>query len=185
MPKEEAWFQWSRVGQYLIYYWIGYLFEKGKVREKVVFFFRQRHYVGSLALFSLTIALVRLLNTFSFDHPYLEIISFVQAIIGTLFIVAVSTDCVRLGILDVGPYKRLLKHNFEIYLYHEPLQFLVLFFLNEVGILAIFNSNIGYIALIVMRFLVSIILSICIGNSLMPIHNIFNRRCLYARKEKR
>ena len=154
---------------------MGYLFEAHNIREATFAFFRRHRYICSLILLVITIALVHFKSALGISGLLSEIVSLIQAVTGTLFIFGLSTDLVNLGILNNGLYKKLLKNNFEIYLFHEPLQFLLLFLMNLIGVLTIFNSNVGYVGLIAIRFVATIWVSIFMKKIITGITNMFNR----------
>lgn len=155
-------FQIYRLLQYPVYFLLGYLFESYRLREKFFVYFKGIKKLPLVAL-ALLITIIGVYYMPEKNYWFLQLYGFAQAIFGTAFIFMICSVITVPGLLENSLYKLLLKYNFSIYLYHEPLQFLLLFILMKAGLLIYFNDNTMYWFLLVMRFVFTIFISVIIG----------------------
>ena len=163
------WFQFYRLLEFPLYFYLGFLFEREGYREKVTEFIKsgkERNYFLSIGLF-LLYSLMIIANRY-IELPSLlnQLRNFIEALIGSSMMFYIcATLTYNIGIPQKPSLLVLQERNFSIYLYHEPLQFLILFVMEKTGggLLACFNSNYMFIVLYILRFTVSIFLSVCIG----------------------
>ena len=94
-------------------------------------------------------------------------INIVLAICGCSFTFLLSSVLVRYDVLENRAISSFHKNSFNVYLYHEPIQFVLLYILKMVGILSVFNSNNGFINLVMLRLIISILLSVLIGKIIL------------------
>lgn len=155
-------FQIYRICRYPLFFYAGYLMELKGIREKI-----ESHYC-CITIISLIISIIMLPITQSILNSNIMIIyalfTLVQALVGSVFLLGFSYILLyKTNILERTMYKSLYKHNFEIYLYHEPLSFLIVWLMNYFNILKLFNGNLGYVLLCIIRFCCSLFFSIWIA----------------------
>lgn len=117
-------FQVRSAAQYLIFFYIGFLFQKNR-NEITSFFYRKSSVLLVLSLIS-TILLVSLLQLFEFPTFIIRILSLSVAFTGMLMsylLMRFVTDSVRTSLL----YNCLKKDSFGIYLFH-PIIIYILFY---------------------------------------------------------
>lgn len=162
------WFQLYRLCEYPLYFYLGYLFEKYEVRRRLcVTVMQLKRWKETLLLcgiFLVTVLFVAMSELLDMSVLYAHIFAIIQALAGSMLIYLFSVVLsYRTAIMDTRLFKTLERRNFSIYLYHEPLQFLLLWIFSMIGVLPIFNSNLMYLLLCLVRFLSTIAVSALIG----------------------
>lgn len=162
-PKGEYYFQIYRILEYPFYYLLGYYFEGTGVRSRLFNISKSRKAALAATLFAASILLIIASNNLLITNRLIcNCYSIVQAITGTMFIFVVSSlvadNWTRKTVL-----KKLLDNSFSIYLYHEPLQFALLYVFATLGLLQCFNNETGYMLLIIVRLIVGIVVPVYIG----------------------
>jgi peptidoglycan/LPS O-acetylase OafA/YrhL len=115
-------------------------------------------------IFLVTVLFVAMSELLDMSVLYAHIFAIIQALAGSMLIYLFSVVLsYRTAIMDTRLFKTLERRNFSIYLYHEPLQFLLLWIFSMIGVLPIFNSNLMYLLLCLVRFLSTIAVSALIG----------------------
>lgn len=172
-----GWFQIFRLLEYPLYFYLGYIFEVGGLRKKVISCFRQtsqnKQIIMTLMTFIFTILMIVFTRFIVMPNLILHLIGIVQALIGSAFMFLISMNfAISADFLQGHLYKISKKWNFSIYLYHEPLQFLLLWILAKTDVLRYFNNNGMYIVLCILRFLLTISTSIFIGRTVSAVKKI-------------
>lgn len=158
-----VYFQLYRLAEYLIYFWIGIFFEKLQIRKYIFTMCKKKQIIIMyICLFS-NIILLYFNNILKKSITSTLIIELFIALLGTAFVFTMCCIIKNTKLCNNKLWSYMSKYNFEIYLYHEPYNFLLLWILYIFGGLEIFNSNIGYILLLIFRFIMLVILSVITG----------------------
>lgn len=140
--------QINTTGTYLIYFYLGYLFQANKDSIKIKFKFNMKTLIVFLILNLTTLYLTLNLNTKGF---IIATITLISAIFGILASYSLINILSRTRILDLKIYKILIRDSFGIYLFHPMIIYVLFFYLG--------GKNINPFLLTGLVFIVTIILS--------------------------
>ena len=151
--------------KYLIFFCIGYFFEK--IRKE----YNKIKYMNVVTIIMCILAYVLYYNEVNVQFKYTQNVLFLilQCIL-ILIVYNISYLSIKyFNVVDRKIYKILYKYNFQIYLFHDPLNYLILyvvslFVVNITNIDIIRSVIFSFILIIILRILFNIYSCICIAN---------------------
>lgn len=152
-------FQFTSIGKYLVFFYIGYLFQKYK--DEILNVLNKRKFVYLVGTFLYFIILFRFLR--QVPPNIFNALLFVEALLGITLSYLIILNVMRLKILNTEIVRLLDRFNFEIYLLHDPLNYVLLAFFSRYGMLSVFAQNgMNTIIFVSIRFFVALIVPILI-----------------------
>lgn len=133
---------------YLIYFYLGYLFQENKDKIKNILKFNSLTLISSLVLNLITLYLSLTLNTKGF---IINTISLCSAIFGMVTIYSIVNMLLNTNISNNQLYQEIKKNSFGIYLFHPMIIYVLFYYLGD--------KNVNPFLLVVMVFIITMILS--------------------------
>lgn len=152
------------VFQYLIWFYFGFLFEP--IREKINYKLEKHKKLWIIVLIgTITLYIVSNINLFesSFFFKFLyKIIMIFMGIMGCFLMYIISFRISKKNIFKGLIFRELLITSFGLYLYSDPINYLVLFVIYKLSNLSIFTSEIGASIIILIRFITTLFIAFII-----------------------
>lgn len=168
-----AWIQIYRLLEYPLYFFLGYKFENSGNRVKTLTYIennKNMRFLLTIGLLTFTFFLTMIIEVVSMPVLLIHAIGILQALLGSMLLYTISVMIsTKEKIYNSKCMSCLKDNNFSIYLYHEPLQFLLLWVLCKLNLAKYFNNNFMYIVLFILRFFITIVVAIMIGKSVEKI----------------
>lgn len=159
------------VFQYLIWFYLGFLFES--IREKINNILKCNENLWLILLTSMIILYILIKSNLFGDYFFIKIlykfIMIVIGIIGCLLMYMLSFKISNLDISKTLIFKKLLKTSLGLYLYSDPINYLILFVIYRRYNLSMFSSEIGSFIIIIIRFIVTFFISFSITKILQKL----------------
>lgn len=144
--------------RYLLWFTLGYAFES--IRRKYNEFIRGKNPVLCI-VFIIMFATLFVVNI---NNSIINLlINNMMALNGILLTYSVSVFLAKNNIMKLNVFKVLDKYNFEIYLFHDIFNYLVLYILKKIGLLDLLRTNFLYSILIFVKIVGVTILSILLA----------------------
>lgn len=159
------------VFQYLIWFYLGFLFES--IREKIDYTLEDNKYLWVIILLSMIILyIITNIDLFG-DYLLVKIIyKFIMifiAILGCFLMYILSFKISKLDISKTLIFTELLKTSLGLYLYSDPINYLVLFVIYKLSNLSMFSSEVGSSIIIIIRFITTLFVAFFITKILQKL----------------
>ncbi|WP_312832217.1 acyltransferase family protein [Sedimentibacter saalensis] len=156
-------FQISYVARYMIYFYIGYLFQANKNSILELIEGRRIMFLIGTVIYFFVLGEYSRENAFMNSEVGTEIVRNLLTISLALIGIAFSYLLVTLKVIEKVNLFKVNKYCFGIYLLHDPINYLLLSVFSKINIYTTFNNgNIGAIAFVGIRFLFTLLLPIII-----------------------
>lgn len=172
-------FQIKAASKYLVFFYLGYLFQRHK--EEILNIVNKRKFIYLLGMSVYFIVLFRYLRYV--PQNVMDILLLFVAVLGISSSYLFVLNVMNLRIFKTKIPRSLNKHNFEIYLLHDPINYVLLAIFAKYNMFIWFQANGFNTAIFVaIRFLVTLISPILIMMVVTKIRNKFLP--LFIRKSK-
>ena len=153
-------FEIAHVGQYLIYFYIGYLFQKNKeIILNVINKHRVQYLLGTSLYFIILFHYVMGISSGAFR----DTLKFCDALLGIAASYIFILNFLSVNVLNCKIIKLLDKYNFEIYLLHDPINYIILYLFSLLNLFPSVAVNEKYTIMFVgFRFIMTLIIPIII-----------------------
>lgn len=171
----------GRVANYLIWFYMGYLFESKRLYlNEWIRPYKWGKFIG-VCIFYLTlldyVLKVQLDRTQLNGYLSYKVIMFVTVLTGILMCYIFAFNLSSTNLFKFKWAKVLDKYNFDIYLYHDPINYLILMMINRINLWGYFKGGKNYIIFIIIRVVLPIIISISIAIIIRWINKVIKIKC--------
>lgn len=154
-------FQNIAICKYLIWFYLGFKFEESRVSiNKLILNYKHKLFFVFLILFILTsnysknfVLDIDIMSKWIFYRVLLLIIAILGIITAYIFALIIRKSSI-INFIN--------KYSFHIYLLHDPLNYIILAIINSINAFGYFTHGIGYLVFVIVRFSITLLLSILI-----------------------
>lgn len=143
---------------YLIYFYIGYCFEDYRTKFNEIL--NKKHFRRVCLEIILIIISLIVFNICDFKgNIYLKILKYIlnliMAFLGTYMIYLISYEISKTKISESHIVEKINEYSFGLYLYSDPLNYLILYIVHNIFGIAVFYTNPGIVLIFVARLLIT------------------------------
>lgn len=155
------------VSIYLLWFYCGYYFEKRRIN--VNNYIDRRGYLFEIIITSFFFISFIIMNYYNFDKMLLNsiksfIFSIITAMLGCINIYIYSHKLTKFSYLSENKfYKNILSNSFGIYLYSDPINYLILYIIFRLTSVDMFVSEFGAVLIFIIRLILTLVFSIIIS----------------------
>lgn len=168
----------NNVLRYLFWFYIGYCFQKFEWHNKIKFSSNKIKDCAVSVLLTFALFAVKFLLPKFSEIDDLKILSCMLSLLGCISLYKICLSVVDCRFTKSSIYQKILNNSYEIYLYSDPLNYVILALIYFMCGIDVFASNLFYLLMFVVRFVVTIIIAIGISKLLKESKKIISKGSL-------